>query len=199
MLAKRQNSHFLTCLFVRLFAILFLVFGACCFVSGMVGLALGGVGFVVVLQGLLLLLSGFLLMRLRVRGLWVFAVLVLLAYSQFFLDKIDDFWSQFLLSLLLLLILCLLSLSYFSLCRGEGRRPRRSMYFFVTTLYMALTFLSFAAYYDDAFCDYKQAQASYDLKHFDLIGQPLHVSLDAALSQWFVVLPCYADGDLFPR
>jgi len=195
-LAEKRRPHFLIRLFVRVFAVAFLIVGACLFVSGMVRLALEAAGFVTGLQGLLLFLSGFLLIRLRSRGLWVLALFVFVAYVRVYLSEADDFWAQFLLSLVALLVLCLLLPSYFALCRGEGRRPRRRLYFFIPVLYIVLTSLAVGAYYDEQFCAYKQADYRHKLVHFDPIEPFFHVSFPVALAQWLSFLPCYIDGNL---
>jgi len=152
MLLEKKSPHFLTSLLVRLVACAFLLIGGAILVMSMVQLALGDGLIEGVFCALILLLSGFLLLRLRSNGLWLFALLVLYAYGRMIVLQEADFWPQFFFNLILLMVLCLIFPSYFALRRGEGRETARLVYFFVALLYIALTSLSFAAYYDDAFC-----------------------------------------------
>jgi len=195
MLLEKKKPHLLTCLFVRFFATMFLLAGFGFFVVGMVQFALEQGYFETLLQGVLLALSGLLLMRLRGRGIWIFALLVLFAYVSTFLGEERYFWQKFFFSSGLLLILCLLAPSYFALRRGEGRLVPRRTRFLIVGFYIVLTFMGFAAYYETAFCA-DEPVPEFVVAEFDVMGQPLHVSLISPIAQFLSSLSCSLDGDL---
>jgi len=190
MLLEKKQPHFLTSLFVRLLACLLLLVGIGIFVSSMVHLALGSGHFDTLIQGLLLILSAFLLLRLRSRGIRLLTFIVIFSYIIALVRPEDAFWPHFYFASMLLLLLCLLGLSYFALRRGEGRRALKRTRFFVLFLYIALTTLSLSAYYDEAFCAYRPAL------EFDPLRQELHVSITAPVAQWLFGVSCHDDGDL---
>jgi len=191
MLLVKGQPHLLTRLFVRLIAALFLLSGVVFFVIGMEQFALGRGYWETLVQGFLLNLSGFLLVRLRARGIKIFGILVIFSYIQVFLGEELYFWLHFLFASVLLLLLCLLSLSYFSLLRAEGRRPRQSARFFIAALYIALTGSGLTVYYGETLCTNRS------VLEFDIFRrEPLHVSLITPLAQWLSGVSCPAGGDL---
>jgi len=186
--------------FVRFFALGFLVVGISLFVANIAQFPIKESRFSGLFFGLLLAFSGFLLIRLRSRGLIIFALLVFFVHIHAFLDNpialrpIDlepiNFWPHFFVPFLLLLILCLLYPCYFFLRRGEGRRPHLLAYFFGIFLTISLTVSSFAAYYEGAFCGFTPMPEIYPL------GQNFNVSLPVPVNQWLPFLPCSHGGDL---
>jgi len=195
MLLEKTPPHFLTRLFVWIYAGIFLFIGGLIFVLNMVQFALSDHGSMEnVFIAIALLLSATFLIRLRSQGLWILLLLVIYLYAQMMIwqeNAADQ--PQFFFNFLLLLALCLLFPTYFALRRSEGRKSARFMYFLVFALYIALTSLSLAAYYDDAFCTYKQMMEMPSHS----IGSSLYVSLNPSFSQWLALVPCHLDGNLF--